>query len=287
MTFQLNDGAVARVAAMPQVAAAAREGARLVALWPLTDATRMENDEKYAEDLQVRLTREFAEVMTGGDVTMPDAEFVYEGADVIPGRPQDIVDALLAANDAYDAMADFSESGEADAPASPSAAGAADGDAAEPKPTDGQVAALATRFATALVVCDALLAASADHASAADEGGDLVTAASRAALPIVLMVNELRERLAVPRIFFAADELRDLMRRRLEAADADARLTVTAGLVAPLAGAEWAHHREQVLWDPDEAKKRAKEEDEAKSKAALAAKFAHVKDDPSKPHVEL
>ena len=38
---------------------------------------------------------------------MPDAEFVYEGADEIPGRPQSIVDALLAANDAYDTMAGY------------------------------------------------------------------------------------------------------------------------------------------------------------------------------------
>lgn len=46
-------------------------------------------------------------------------------------------------------------------------------------------------------------------------------------------------------------------------------------------------HREDVLWDPEEAKKRAKEEDERKSKEALAAKFAHVKDDPTKETVEL
>ncbi|WP_205148943.1 hypothetical protein, partial [Faecalicatena contorta] len=103
----------ARVAALPAVRQAALAGARLVALWPLTDATRMDNDEKYAEDLQVRLTRAFAQVMTGQEVTMPDAEFVYEGAETIPGRPQAIVDALLAANDAYDAIADFSDTGEA------------------------------------------------------------------------------------------------------------------------------------------------------------------------------
>lgn len=51
-------------------------------------------------------------MLTGEDVTVPDAEFVYEGADEIPGRPQNIVDTLLAANDAYDTMADYSESGD-------------------------------------------------------------------------------------------------------------------------------------------------------------------------------
>ena len=62
--------------------------------------------------MQVRVTHAFARILTGQDVTMPDAEFVYEGADEIPGRPQSIVDTLLAANDAYDTMAGYSESGD-------------------------------------------------------------------------------------------------------------------------------------------------------------------------------
>ena len=105
MTVRVDDDAIARVAAMPAVREAARTGARLIALWPLTDAKQMDNDAKYAENLQVRLTRMIARVVTGEDVTVPDAEFVYEGADESPGRPQAIVDALLAANDAYDMMA--------------------------------------------------------------------------------------------------------------------------------------------------------------------------------------
>ena len=72
----------------------------------------MDNDTKYGENLQVRMTRMAARVMTGDDVTVPDAEFVYEGADEIPGRPQRIVDALLAANDAYDEMGGYSETGD-------------------------------------------------------------------------------------------------------------------------------------------------------------------------------
>ena len=50
---------------------------------------------------------------------------------------------------------------------------------------------------------------------------------------------------------------------------------------------EWAKHRDDVLWDPGEAKRRAKEEDEKRNKEALAAKFAHIKDDPGKEAVEL
>ena len=45
---------------------------------------------------------------------------------------------------------------------------------------------------------------------------------------------------------------------------------------APLLEREWSKHKEDVLWDPEVAKKLAKEEDDRKSREALAAKFAHV-----------
>ena len=112
MTIELNREAIAQVTALLAVTEAAEAGSALISLWPLTEAMQMDNDAKYAENLQVRVTRAFARVLTGEDVTVPDAEFVYEGADEIPGRPQNIVDTLLAANDAYDTMADYSESGD-------------------------------------------------------------------------------------------------------------------------------------------------------------------------------
>ncbi len=114
MTIELNREAIAQVAALPAVAKAAEVGSGLIALWPLIEAMQMDNDAKYAENLQVRITRAFARILTGEDVTVPDAEFVYEGADEIPGRPQNIVDALLAANDAYDTMTGYAESGDAE-----------------------------------------------------------------------------------------------------------------------------------------------------------------------------
>ena len=112
MAFQLDATAIAHVSMNPAVRDAVAVGAGLIELWPLTDARQMDNDTKYGENLQVRMTRMAARVMTGDDVTVPDAEFVYEGADEIPGRPQRIVDALLAANDAYDEMGDYSETGD-------------------------------------------------------------------------------------------------------------------------------------------------------------------------------
>lgn len=93
MTIELNREAIAQVTALPAVTEAAEAGSALISLWPLTEAMQMDNDAKYAENLQVRVTRAFARILTGEDVTVPDAEFVYEGADEIPGRPQSIVDA--------------------------------------------------------------------------------------------------------------------------------------------------------------------------------------------------
>lgn len=366
MTYELNAADADRLAALPAVRDAAREAARLVALWPLTEAMHMDNDAKYGENLQVRVSRAFARIITGDDVTMPDAEFVYEGADAIPGRPQEIVDALLAVNDAYDVMADFSETGDialVDDAASDlgvtwsdaeivrvhetlgaveaavsdgafdageyvvasgdgsvdggTAGGSADagGDgatgAASPtddafEPSDALVRAMAHRFAVALAVCDALLGAVADGSGVARVTGETPVDddAVRAVLPLLLAVNELREQISVPRIFLTDVQIRDLLAARdaallpgaeghaaggdaaVEGAAAGASLDALAAFVAPLAAAEWRKHREDVLWDPAAAKKKAKEEDEKRNKEALAAKFAHVKND-NKETVEL
>lgn len=308
MTIELNREAIAQVAALPAVTEAAEAGSALISLWPLTEAMQMDNDAKYAENLQVRLTRAFARILTGEDVTVPDAEFVYEGADEIPGRPQSIVDALLAANDAYDTMADYAESGDArliveaadvlgidwdsataesvrEAVAAMEAQVEADAEADGRLATSAKPADVAVRFAAALAVCDALLGEVPGDA-VADGSADSVANAAAKILPILLYVNELREQCSVPRICLTDEQILGLLNARAKAADADT-LTATAEYIAPLAVAEWNKHREDVLWNPDEAKRQAKEEDEKRNKEALAAKFAHVKDDPGKETVEL
>lgn len=308
MTIELNREAIAQVAALPAVTEAAEAGSALISLWPLTEAMQMDNDVKYAENLQVRVTRAFARILTGEDVTVPDAEFVYEGADEIPGRPQSIVDALLAANDAYDTMADYAESGDArliveaadvlgidwdsataesvrEAVAAMEAQVEADAEADGRLATSAKPADVAVRFATALAVCDALLGEVSGDA-VADGSADSVANAAAKILPILLYVNELREQCSVPRICLTDEQILGLLNARAKAADADT-LTATAEYIAPLAVAEWNKHREDVLWNPDEAKRQAKEEDEKRNKEALAAKFAHVKDDPGKETVEL
>ncbi len=303
MAFQLDATAIAHVSMNPAVRDAAAVGAGLIELWPLTDAKQMDNDTKYGENLQVRMTRMAARVMTGDDVTVPDAEFVYEGADEIPGRPQRIVDALLAANDAYDEMGDYSETGdtrlimrgagqlgvdwdddtvhaiaealEAIEQAIGAADGAADGAAAPANAApSADVEAIAQRFATVTVAADGLLRL-------------IDLRKPSRAVPVMFYVNELCERLSVPRLCFKAEQLSSLMTARSLTNDDEAVLAETVKLFTMVAASEWKRHHDDVLWDAAEAKRLAKEEDERRNKEALAAKFAHVGDDPSKPPVEL
>ena len=158
---------------------------------------------------------------------------------------------------------------------------------------------VAVRFATALAVCDALLgvvagdaadtSGSADGVSvddSADAADSVAASAAAKVLPILLYVNELREQCSVPRICLTDKQILDLIEARANTSGADS-LAATAEFIAPLAQAEWDKHREDVLWNPDEAKRQAKEEDEKRNKEALAAKFAHIKDDPNKETVEL
>lgn len=307
MAFQLDATAIAHVSMNPAVRDAAAVGTGLIELWPLTDAKQMDNDTKYGENLQVRMTRMAARVMTGDDVTVPDAEFVYEGADEIPGRPQRIVDALLAANDAYDEMGDYSETGDtrlimrgagqlgvdwdddtvhaiaealeaieqaigaADGAAGGAAAGAAAPANAAPS---ADVEAIAQRFATVTVAADGLLRL-------------IDLRKPSRAVPVMFYVNELCERLSVPRLCFKAEQLSSLMTARSLTNDDEAALAETVKLFTMVAASEWKRHHDDVLWDAAEAKRLAKEEDERRNKEALAAKFAHVGDGPSKPPVEL
>lgn len=303
MTFQLDATAIAHVSMNPAVRDAAAVGAGLIELWPLTDAKQMDNDTKYGENLQVRMTRMAARVMTGDDVTVPDAEFVYEGADEIPGRPQRIVDALLAANDAYDEMGDYSETGdtrlimrgagqlgvdwdddtvhaiaealEAIEQAIGVGGGAAGGAGAPANAApSADVEAIAQRFAAVTVAADGLLRL-------------IDLRKPSRAVPVMFYVNELCERLSVPRLCFKAEQLSSLMTARSLTDDDEAALAETVKLFTMVAASEWKRHHDDVLWDAAEAKRLAKEEDERRNKEALAAKFAHVGDDPSKPPVEL
>lgn len=318
MALLMENTAIVRVALLSQVRDAASVAARLMSLWPL-DVKLLANDAKYTENLQVRISRALAALKTGQTVTIPDAEFVYEGAEDIPGRPQEIVDALVAANDSCDAMSEYSQTGDtalvmracavlgvswsqktvrvvADTleqieSAVAVAYGTNDdvvdgtGDAASTRAgfRDVDTEAVAQRFAMLALACDGLIDVIDGDVDDADQGDghESVLRRVRRILPIMVYANELCERLMLPRICWKEQEFVDMLVAHETANKADAA-TVFATELAPLASAEWTKHRDDLLWDPDEAKKKAKEDDDRRNKDALAAKFAHVPD----PHVE-
>ncbi|MDN5633174.1 hypothetical protein [Bifidobacterium mongoliense] len=327
-TLDFEDASIVRVALLDEVREAAVAGVRLMDLWPL-DAVKLGHDAQYTENRQVRVTRAIAGLITGQEVTMPDAEFVYEGADEIPGRPQEIVEALLAANEACDTVAGYSATGDttlvmraagalkvawdedtvhavaealayieegigASVPGSASGSGdvpgaaASDGDGDGTRPLDAgmrtvdggvDVEAVAQRFATVATACNGVMGVIENGIPAADRGDDTAAGLRRAhmVLPVMLYAAELCERLAIPPVYWGRREFLDMLAVHEKVVSLGGHgAEEFARCIAPLAGAEWDRHREDLLWDPEEAKKRAKEDDARRNREALAAKFAHV-----------
>ena len=262
--------------------------ARLESLWPLTDAQQLDNDVHFGDNMQVRQTFEIAKLLLGldspeaADLTIADAEYVFEGAEEIPGHNQVLVDALLAANDAFEQAHEIQETGEAIAIVQ-AAACLANG---------GAVSA-------DLGTIEALLDADDAQASEEGEGDDVANlvrgfrlAASVAKVIVdgsedlvsgpalmILIANEYLDSCDTPRTFARAEQLVTVYESGVDDSAA-IQLVETAAQ-------HWQYRHDEILWDKDEAKRLAKEEDERKSKAALAEKFAHIKDDPNKEEVEL
>ena len=101
-------------------------------------------------------------------------------------------------------------------------------------------------------------------------------------LPIFLYINEVCECAGVPRMMFKDNQWRELVdcaksgKTGDDGENSKNSMSALVEFAAPLLEREWSKHKEDVLWDPEEAKKLAKEEDDRKSREALAAKFAHV-----------
>lgn len=172
------------------------------------------------------------------------------------------IDEALEAIEQATGMGDDADADAAGAAAPANAAPSAD------------VEAIAQRFAAVTVAADGLLRL-------------IDLRKPSRAVPVMFYVNELCERLSVPRLCFKAEQLSSLMTARSLTNDDEAALAETVKLFTMVAASEWKRHHDDVLWDAAEAKRLAKEEDERRNKEALAAKFAHVSDDPSKPPVEL
>ena len=93
-----------------------------------------------------------------------------------------------------------------------------------------------------------------------------------ATLPIFLYINEVCECVGIPRMMFKDNQWIELV----DCVRSSEHISTLVDFAAPILIDEWAKHREDVLWDPEVAKKLAKEEDDRKSREALAAKFAHI-----------
>ena len=295
--------------ALSLLESAAKSAADLTKLWPLSEARHLDNDAKYAENLEVRAIRTIARIVTDLDVTVPDAEFVYEGADEIPGRPQEIVDALLAAANAYDDMdlcyePDYSEAQEElenntnDVSAIFSKlesnlsndVNAING-AADSLSVAGNwsVESLQDAFRRAKQECEQSYEQERDFYGINPVESQKITAILSIlksliektsniyeTLPIFLYINEVCECAGIPRMMFKDNQWRELVDCVKSGDDGENSMSALVEFAAPLLEREWLKHKEDVLWDPEEAKKLAKEEDDRKSREALAAKFAHV-----------
>lgn len=295
--------------ALSLLESAAKSAADLTKLWPLSEARHLDNDAKYAENLEVRAIRAIARIITDLDVTVPDAEFVYEGADEIPGRPQEIVDALLAAATAYDDMdlcyePDYSEAQEElenntnDVSAIFSKlesnlsndVNAING-AADSLSVAGNwsVESLQDAFRCAKQECEQSYEQECDFCGLNSVESQKITAILSIlksliektsniyeTLPIFLYINEVCECAGIPRMMFKDNQWRELVDCVKSGDDGENSMSALVEFAAPLLEREWLKHKEDVLWDPEEAKKLAKEEDDRKSREALAAKFAHV-----------
>ena len=290
--------------ALSLLESAAKSAADLTKLWPLSEARHLDNDAKYAENLEVRAIRAIARIVTDLDVTVPDAEFVYEGADEIPGRPQEIVDALLAAANAYDDMdlcyePDYSEvqeelennTNDVNAIFSklesnlPNDVNAING-AADSLSVAGNwsVESLQDAFRCAKQECDFCGLNSVESQKITAILSILKSLIEKTSniyetLPIFLYINEVCECAGIPRMMFKDNQWRELVdcvKSGKASENGENSMSTLLEIAAPLLECEWLKHKEDVLWDPEEAKKLAKEEDDRKSREALAAKFAHV-----------
>ncbi|TCD54144.1 hypothetical protein EJ419_03600 [Alloscardovia theropitheci] len=279
-----------------EVVSRARKAAeRLEALWPLTDAKQLDNDVHYGDNLQVRQTFQIAKILLGTetqqahDLTIADAEYVFEGAEDIPGRNQALVDALLIANDAYEQAYELADDFDA-LQILQVAACVAGGESVSADLKD--IEEIINRLGNNAGIDSA--ATSEDDSGSGDvenvvcafaiarEIAALIEKQSEgafaAAALMILVANGYLDFVGSPRTFMNASELLKIYSDGIDS---------SVERILESSAKQWDYHHDEILWDKNEAKRKAKEEDEAKSKAALAAKFARVQDDPNKPEVEL
>ena len=109
MSFVYDQKVVDSMYGSHVVSMAVDYGVDLVKMWPLQTNQELENDVKYAENLQVMFSGMMTQVLLkrSEEVDQSVAEAVYEGMDVLPGVDPEIIRTLMDANRAYDVMASY------------------------------------------------------------------------------------------------------------------------------------------------------------------------------------
>lgn len=318
MPFVIDQQAIASMFTSHVVDTAVDQGINLVKMWPLQTAQELENDARYAEDLQVRFSRMMAQVLLkrSEEIDQSVAEAAYEGMDVIPGCDPEILSALMNANHAYDVIGSYHGTDGADLFLE--AARALDIDVEIKveeeirrvmtsftrsmrntsgldmdietangiglcKPVTVNHDELAMRYLASLTVSDALMNLMCYDIDDQQEQAIRV-------LPVLLFANGIREQLAIPHTFLTAEQLNQLVSLRDSARQFGAcepvfdnpfstqTFLATAKYLIMFAGQEWAQHAQCLQWDPKKAEQDAKDEDERKSREALAEKYKLTED---------
>ena len=104
-------------------------------------------------------------------------------------------------------------------------------------------------------------------------------------LPVLLFVNAMRNQLSIPPTFINAEQLINLFGLRdtarqfgrpqsvFDSSFNPLTFSTTVKYLAFFAGQEWLRHMRFLEWDPKQAEQDAKDEDERKSREALAKKY--------------
>lgn len=313
MSFVYDQKVVDSMYGSHVVSMAVDYGVDLVKMWPLQTNQELENDVKYAENLQVMFSGMMTQVLLkrSEEVDQSVAEAVYEGMDVLPGVDPEIIRTLMDANRAYDVMASyhgvdgielFMETArilgidvetriekeiqdlmENLSRTMRSASGfEVDDDVAENVGICQSATVdrneFARRYLASMTVLDALINLMCYGTDDSQEQAIRV-------LPVLLFVNSMLQP-AVDSAHFHQRRtahqpvcLRDTARQFgrpqsvFDSSFNPLTFSTTVKYLAFFAGQEWLRHMRFLEWDPKQAEQDAKDEDERKSREALAKKY--------------
>ena len=313
MSFVYDQKVVDSMYGSHVVSMAVDYGVDLVKMWPLQTNQELENDVKYAENLQVMFSGMMTQVLLkrSEEVDQSVAEAVYEGMNVLPGVDPEIIRTLMDANHAYDVMAPTTGSTASNCSWKPpeysastwrpeskrksktswknlsrtmrSASGfEVDDDVAENVGICQSATVdrneFARRYLASMTVLDALINLMCYGTDDSQEQAIRV-------LPVLLFVNSMRNQLSIPPTFINAEQLINLFGLRdtarqfgrpqsvFDSSFNPLTFSTTVKYLAFFAGQEWLRHMRFLEWDPKQAEQDAKDEDERKSREALAKKY--------------